>query len=201
MARVAPFALLVDPQGAAGRLRQGLPGRIDIEEVAAEDSLAPAEAVDLSQHPLGEGRRVFAGGHMEAVALHRAHRAHADELGVIAQAELAGELGEGLVEDELPVAVALEVQGGQGHQPPLAPEPQVAGLPALAGHDAAAGLQVVQPSPAVEGAIHRLGRSLPGAPHQGLPLVFRDLLCGLMPADLQLGHGRWQRRGRGQAQN
>lgn len=94
---------------------------------------------------------IFPSCDVEAVALDRAHRAHAQQLRVVAQPQLARQLGERLVEDEFSVAVALQVERCDGDQHLAAPDPEVEGLPALTGHDAAGGLKALEPIPGVEG--------------------------------------------------
>ena len=91
---VGPAALLVDPGAAAGRLSQGPPAGIHIEKIAAEQPVLAAEGIDQLQHHSGDRSFILPGGDQEAVALHRTEGAHPHELGVVAQPELAGELGE-----------------------------------------------------------------------------------------------------------
>jgi hypothetical protein len=88
---------------------------------------------------------------VKAVALDGAHRAHAQQLRVVAQPQLARQLGKRLIEDELAVTVALQIERCDGDQRLAAPDPQVEGLPALTGHDAAGSLQALEPVPGVEG--------------------------------------------------
>ena len=89
---VAPQALLIQPGGAPRRLRQRLPGRIHIQEVAAENLMLAAEGIDQLQHQRRERRRILTRRGEKAIAHHRAHRAHTEQLGVVAQAQLAGEV-------------------------------------------------------------------------------------------------------------
>ena len=177
---IAPEALLVEPGGPARCFRQGLPAGIDVQQVAAQQPLLPAEAVDLFEHQAGESGLIFIGGHLKAVPLHRAHRAHPHQLWVVAQAHLSCELGEGLIENEFAVAVALQVERRQGHQRLAAPDPQMAGLPSLTGNDAAGGLQTMQPAPAEEGDA--------GRATEFLPLGFADPGGGGVPAGLEFSH-------------
>ena len=93
-ARVAPAALLVDPGAAAGRLSQGPPVGIHIEKITAEQAVLAAEGINQLQQQGRDGGFVLSRGNQEAVALHRAEGAHPHQLGVVAQSELAGELGE-----------------------------------------------------------------------------------------------------------
>ena len=81
--------------------------------------------------------------------------------------------------------MTLEIQGGHRHQLPSPPQAEVAPLPALAGHDAGAGLELLQPAPAVEG--QTLGM---GSGQQGVPTELGDRGEALVPAGLQLSHGR-----------
>ena len=70
----------------------------------------------------------------------------------------------------------------------------MAGLPALAGNDAAACLQLVEPTPGIEG--QDLGRAIGLGLQQGLPLVLGEFPGRAMPAGSELSHGPGVRQGR-----
>ena len=156
--------MLIHPGGTSSSFRQDLPLGIHVEEVAAEDAVTSREFINHLQHQGREFCSVFLGSDVKAITLHRAHRAHAHQLGVVALAKISSQTRKGLVEHELPIAVALQIEGCDSDQLLVAPKGQVKRLPALLGHDAARFLQGHQPIPAVEGD--------DVLPHQGLPLLF-----------------------------
>ena len=174
---ITPQALLIEPGGAASGFGVGSPSRVDVEEVATQQLVAFAKAIDQAQHQRCARALVFAAGDEEAVAQDRAQWAHAQQLGVVAQAQLTGELSEGLIKDELAVAMAFDVERRHRNQLLLAPQAEVASLPALGGNNASGALQGFQPSPAVE-------RQSSGG-HQSIPSLLRNLGELLMPARLQ----------------
>ena len=118
--------------------------------------------------------------HVEAVAEHRTHRAHAQQLRVVAQAKICRQAGKALVEDEFAVAVPLQIQRGHGNRTFISPQGQMQRLPALLRNDAAGGFQGLQPTPAVE------GDGL--VPDQLLPVLLRDLTDRLVPAGGESRH-------------
>ena len=95
-------------------------------------------------------------------------------------------MGKGLVEDKFAIAVALEIKGGQRHQGVPSPQTQMTGLPSLAWHNAAAGLQGMEPGPGVKGQGILMGWS--SVLQQRLKLIRGDFSGGPMPAGLQVGH-------------
>ena len=177
VAGIAPEALLIQPGGAASGFGVGAPSGVDVEEVAAQQLVALTKAIDQAQHQRRARALVFAAGDEEAVAQDRAQRAHAQQLGVVAQAQLPSELREGLIKDELAVAMAFDIERRHSNQLLLAPQAEVASLPTLGRNDAAGALQGFQPGPAVEGQ--------PSGGHQGIPIRLRNLRQLLMPARLQ----------------
>ena len=126
-----PLAPRLQPAGAAGLFGEIGPVVSGIEKVGAEDAVAPAEVVHQLQHQGRDGGRVFAGGDEKAVAHRRCQRTHAQQLGVVGAAQLCGQLRKRLVEHELAVAVALQVEGRHGDGGALAAEAEVAALPAV----------------------------------------------------------------------
>ena len=144
---IGPFTLLIQPKRPATLAGVAGEGGIDIQEVAAQQSLLAAKGLDVSKQLIRQGLTILCGAEQKAIALHRTEGTHAQKFWVVPQTELPSQLGKRLVKDEFAVAVSLEIQGGHGHKGFIPPEPQMAGLPALAGHDAAAGLQGMQPVP------------------------------------------------------
>ena len=171
----------MQPGGAARGFGMGTPTGVDVEKIAAQQLVALAEAINQLKHQRGAAGRVLPRAEEEAIAQDRAERTHAQQLGVVAQPKLSGELGKGLVKDKFAVAVALEIKGSHADQALTAPEAEMAGLPALVRHDAAAALEGLQPLPAVEGQ--------PRGLHQLIPLLLGDLRQLAMPAGLHWGVG------------
>ena len=170
----APQALLVQPSGTTSRLRQRTPLGIHIEKIAAEDVVLLAEQINDPQHFGGEGCFVFPGTDVEAVAQHRAHRTHAQQLRVITQAQITRQASKGLVEHEFAVAVAFEVQRCHSDRDVIPPDAQMQWLPALLRNDAAGAFQGLQPAPAIEGN--------GVVAHQSAPVLLWNFSDGAVPA-------------------
>ena len=158
---------MIDPGGAAGRFGKRLPGRVNVEKVAAEDSVARRKLINQLQHQRRERGGVLLSREMEAIPLHRADRAHPHQLGVVTLSEVGGQSGKGLIKHELAVAVTFEIKRSEAHQLFIAPEGEMQRLPALVRGNTSRILKRDQPVPAIKGN----GRVI----HQALPVRLRNL--------------------------
>ena len=90
-----PQALLIQPGGTAGGLRQGPPLRIHIEKIAAEDAVVFAEAIDRPQQLPGEPVDMAHRARMTNVMSHRSGETEDATIADLAVATNCGQIKTG----------------------------------------------------------------------------------------------------------
>ena len=107
------------------------------EDVRAADVELANQLAERAREDEAPRVAILARRHQEAPPRRRCERDGDDELGQVRDAEPLGEAVPRVIEDEFPLAVAFQIGGRGGNEPPAFADDERAGQPADLGPDAA----------------------------------------------------------------